>query len=204
MIYEMRTYELEIAQVPEFENRFAKKLPHRLEFSTLAGLWHTEIGTLNQVVHIWPYEDLNKRAEIRKKAVEAGSWPPDTSGVVLSMRSEVLIPAPFMKAPKEQNIGPLYELRAYTYPPGSMPRVLEAWGNSIAKREELSPLAGCWTSDIGDLNRLIHLWAYKSFEERINIRKQAVDTGIWPPKSGVLPLKQETKLLFAASCSPMQ
>ena len=65
MIYEIRTYDLTTRSVPEFEKRFGEKLPGRLEFSQLGGLWHTEVGPLHQVVHIWPYEDLNQREKIR-------------------------------------------------------------------------------------------------------------------------------------------
>jgi hypothetical protein len=95
-------------------------------------------------------------------------------------------------------------MRTYTYPSNAIPRVLEAWGKRIAEREKLSPLAGCWYSDIGGLNRFVHLWAYRSFEERQQVRDEARTKGIWPPDSGVLPIKQENKLLTPLSFSPMQ
>ena len=54
MIIEMRTYTLKPNSIPTFEERFAAALPHRLELSSLGAFWHSEIGTLNQVIHIWP------------------------------------------------------------------------------------------------------------------------------------------------------
>ena len=154
MIYELRTYNLPPRQVPEYEKLFAERLSDRLAFSQLAGFWHTEIGPLNQVVHIWPYEDLNQRSEVRQQAAAAGKWPPDTSHLTLSMQSEILVPAPFMTPMGKRDIGPLYEMRTYTYPAGTIPKVVDAWSKSIAEREKLSPLAGCWVSEIGGLNSL--------------------------------------------------
>ena len=204
MIYEMRTYDLKPRAIPEFERRTGEKMPARLAYSKLGGFWHTEVGPLNQVVHIWPYDDLNQRADLRARAVAGGEWPPDNSPFILNMRNEILLPAPFMRPLVERKMGPIYELRIYTYAPPAIPKVLEAWGQRIAEREKLSPLVGCWYSEIGALNRFIHLWAYPSFEERQRVRAEALAQGIWPPPSGEVPLRQENKILTPAAFSPLQ
>jgi hypothetical protein len=204
MIYEMRTYDLKPRSVPDFEKGFGEKLPGRLAYSILGGLWHTEVGPLNQVVHIWPYDDLNHRGDVRAKAVADGAWPPNTSQFVDNMQTEILTPAPFMTPLGDRKIGPIYELRIYTYGPGDVAKVFEAWDKAIAEREKYSPLAGCWTTEIGGLNKFIHLWAYKSLDERAQVREATRTSGVWPPPSGVSPLKQENKILIPAECSPMQ
>ena len=51
-IYEIRTYDVKPRSIPELEKRVADRLPGRLAYSGLGGFWHTEIGPLNQVVHI--------------------------------------------------------------------------------------------------------------------------------------------------------
>ena len=53
MIYEVRTYTLKPGSTAQFEENFGKALPHREKYSKLGGFWHTEIGPLNQVIHIW-------------------------------------------------------------------------------------------------------------------------------------------------------
>ena len=181
----------------------AESLPGRLKHSRLGGYWYTDVGPLNQVVHIWPYEDLNQRAEVRKKAI-SGTWPPDVSEFVVNMQSEIYLPAPFMAPMSERDIGPLYEMRTYTYPQGGIPGVLESWAHRIVGREKLSPLAGCWYSEIGSLNKFVHLWAYKSFEERARVRSEASASGMWPPPVEMLPIRQENKLMFPFNFSPMQ
>ena len=69
MIYELRTYTLKPGSVPEFEERFAKRQPLREKHSKLGGFWHTEFGPLNQVVHIWPYENLQHRQDVRYREI---------------------------------------------------------------------------------------------------------------------------------------
>ena len=94
---------------------------------------------------------------------------------------------------------PLYEMRLYTYPSEGMPQVLEAWGAAIPERVKFSPLAGCWYSEYGGVNNFIHIWAYKSFEERARIRAETREKGVWrPPKGSVRPITQESKLLLPA------
>ena len=142
MIYEFRTYDLKPRGVPEFERAFGEKLPGRVKYSPLGGLWHTEAGPLNQVLHVWPYEDAKHRAEVRAKAVAEGAWPPQfREPVILNMNSEILLPAPFMKPLSAQKIGPLYELRIYQYEPGAVPKVIDAWGKAIEERRSYAIIA---------------------------------------------------------------
>ena len=194
MIYEIRTYNLKLGQLNEYWDRFSEKLPARQALSKLGAHWYTEVGPLNQMVAVWPYESLEQRAEIRR-AAEAGPnpiWPPDTSDLIVSMVSEIFLPAPFMEPLGDRDIGPIYEMRLYTYPPEGMPQVLEAWDAAISERLKFSPLAGCWYSEYGGVNNFIHVWAYKSFEERARIRAETREQGVWPPKGSVRPITQES------------
>ncbi len=205
MIYEFRTYDLKPRTVPEFERAFGEKLPERLKYSPLGGLWHTEAGPLNQVLHVWPYESVAHRADIRAKAVAEGAWPPAfREPLTLNMNSEVLLPAPFTRPMSPRKVGPLYELRIYQYEAGAIPKVIDAWGKAIEEREKYSPLVGAWYSEVGNLNRWFHLWAYESFEHRMAVREETRAKGVWPPAGGVTPLKQENKIMMPAACSPMQ
>jgi len=62
MIFEIRTYTLKPGTVPQAEQAFADKIAERVKYSPLAGFWRSEVGTLNQIIHIWPYKDTNERA----------------------------------------------------------------------------------------------------------------------------------------------
>ncbi len=206
MIIEMRTYTLKPRAVPEFEKRFGEALPARAELSPLAAFWHTEVGVLNQVIHVWPYADLNERARIRAEAIARGVWPPKTAEFVLDMQSEIFLPAPFSPPLEPRELGGLYEIRSYTLAAGEIPKQIERWKPAIAARTKLSPLVGAWYSELGALNKWVHIWAYKDAGERQRIRAEAVAQGIWPPKGPpeTTLLRQESMLVVPAAFSPLR
>ena len=204
MIYEIRTYDLNPRSVPGFEKRFGEKLPGRMELSGFGGLWHTEVGPLNQVIHIWPYEDLNQREKVRAEAISSGRWPPDSAGAIVNMNSEIMHPAPFMEPMGERQIGPLYEYRTYWFPPGLIAEVLDIWAGWIGGMLKYLRNGGVWYSEFGGLNKIVHMWGYKRWEERTELRAQAAAAGIGGPPYKTLPIKQESKILIPAECSPMQ
>src|SRR5436853_6552173 len=84
-------------------------------------------------------------------------------------------PAPFMRALGSRDFGSgnVYEMRTYTYAAGDIPKVVDAWAKVIESRERLSPLAACWTSELGGLNTFVHTWGYKDLNERTRVREQS-------------------------------
>lgn len=205
MIIEMRTVQLKTHGLPEVLKRFGEALPARVGFSPLGGFFHTDVGVLNRIIHLWPYASLAEREHVRAAAEKAGGWPPKIGEFIEHMDSKILRPAPFSPALEPRQLGSVYEFRTYTYKPGSMPQVIARWGEAIGERVKLSPLAGAWYSELGPLNQWIHVWAYKDAGERQRIREEAVKRGIWPPKgSGDLLLSQESLLAIPASFSPLR
>jgi NIPSNAP protein len=204
MIYEVRTYQLKPGTVPECEKRFAEVLSHREKYSPLGAFWHTEIGPLNQILHVWPYENLQQRMERRSQAMKDPNWPPKIGEFIVSMESEIFTPAPFMDPLGKKQLGSVYEMRMYTYQPGSMPEVLSRWAAAIPQRIQLSPLAACWYSEIGELNKFVHVWAYKDLDERDRIRAESMKLPTWPPKTREFLVSQTNKVLIPAAFSPMQ
>jgi hypothetical protein len=206
MIIEMRTYQLKPASIVQFEERFGAALPKRLEFSPLAAFWHTEVGPLNQVIHVWPYDTFEQRVQVRAAASASPGWPPPTREFVVEQKSELFLPAPFSPPLEPRQLGGIYEIRMYTFAAGAIPGVIERWSEKIGERVKLSPLVGAWYSEIGALNKWVHIWAYKDANHRAQVRAEAVAKGIWPPGSaaaGVL-LKQENMLVVPASFSPLR
>ena len=67
MIYELRTYTLKQGTLPDVVKAAATvSLDIRKDdYGKLEGYWFTDIGPLNQVVHLWSYKDLNERARLR-------------------------------------------------------------------------------------------------------------------------------------------
>jgi hypothetical protein len=192
--------------MPEVVNRWAESIPHREEYSPLAAGMYTELGGLNKWVHIWPYKSLNERNKIRAEAGKSDHWPPKSDGAILDMQSEIFNPAPFMRplGSRDYGQGNIYEMRSYTYQPGTMPEVVNRWAESIPHREEYSPLAAGMFSELGGLNKWVHIWPYKSLNERNKIRAEASKSSHWPPKTREFLLRQENKILVPAAFSPMK
>jgi hypothetical protein len=208
MIYEVRTYTLKPGSVAEFESRFEQRHPYREKYSKLGAFWHTEMGPLNQVIHVWEYEDLNQREEAREAASQDRDLQrlPGGREFVVEQQSEAVIPAPFMHplGSRDYGTGNIYEMRTYTYEPGGIPEVLMAWEEAIPHREEYSPLAACWYTEFGGLNRFTHVWVYSDLNERARIRAESRQGTHWPPQASVRPVRQENKILMPAAFSPVK
>ena len=209
MLYEVRTYTLRPGTVAEFEERFAKRLPLREQHSKLGAFWHTEVGPLNQVIHVYPYDDLQQRTSVRAAlAQDAGRAAlPGGGDLIVAQEAEIMNPAPFMRAlgSRDYGTGNVYEMRTYTFAPGDISKVLDGWGKAIEAREKFSPLAACWTSELGGLNKFVHTWVYKDLNERARVREESRKPGgQWPPQTGVRPVRQANKLLIPAAFSPVR
>ncbi len=203
MIIEMRTYLLKPGTIPAFEERFAEGLQTRSKFSPLGAFWHSEVGTLNQVIHVWPYEDFKERERIGDEARKTGKWPPNVREFIITQENKILQPAPFSPPLGERRLGNIYEIRTYTYQPGTMPTVLERWAKLIDGRVKFSPLAACWYTSFGPLNQFIHIWPYRDAGERDRIRAEVMKSGQWPPQTREFLLKQENALVVPAPFSPL-
>ena len=84
MIIEMRTYTLKPGTLAEAEKRFGEALPIREKYSKLAAFFHSEIGPLNQIIHIFnpaPFcppltpRNIGPLFEIRQYTLVAGAIP---------------------------------------------------------------------------------------------------------------------------------
>lgn len=206
MIYEFRTSGLKPGSLPEVMKRFGEAYEHRKKYSELAAFWYTEIGPLNQIIHVWPYPDLAERDRIRAESLKDPNWPPQTREFMVTMESEIFIPFPFSPELKPAQMGPFFEMRSYfVKPAGGLASVQERWEKQLPKRTPLSPLAFVGYTDTGPLNKYVHIWPYESLEQRAHIRKTAVETGAWPPPGGAEVLvSQESKIMLAAPFSPLQ
>ncbi len=205
MIYEIRTYTLKPGTTAAFEQAFETSLASRLKHSELGAFWHTEAGPLNEVIHVWPYNDLQHRTEIRARAVQEPDWPPNVGEFLVSMDSQIFVPPAFSpKLGGGQKLGNVYEMRIYQYQPGSIPKVIERWGEALqGGRLDLSPIAACMSSEIGRLNVWIHIWPYADMNERERIRTESRTISTWPPQTREFLVSQQTKILAPASFSPM-
>ena len=212
MIYAVRTYDIKPKSLGEVEKRFGEAYEFRKTLSPLAAFWHTEIGPLNQIIHVWPYKDIAERDRIRAEAVASGNWPPKIGEFIVNMRSEIFIPFKFSPEIKPGKMGPYFEMRTYTFAPGELGKIQKVWEKALPERQKISPLVGIWYSELGGLNRFTHIWAYPSLDARNETREKASATGAWPPSAyakrenmpDALLVAQENKIVMPSAFSPLQ
>ena len=202
----MRTYSLRPGKVPQALQRIALGVQERMTLSPLGGLWYSGVGELHQLVHLWPYDSLAHREEVRGRFGQLQHWPAHTTEWMRASETKILKPAPFSPPLAAGRLGPLYEICTDTLHPGAADRVIEAWSPAIAARASLAPLVGAWQTVLGPMYQWIHIWAYESYEHRRQVRDEAARTGAWPPAADpdLLFVRQEAGLYHPADFSPLQ
>jgi NIPSNAP len=209
MIYEMRTYDLYPHVVPEFEATFGEAYAKRQRFSRLAAFWHTEVGPLNQVIHVWPYKDIEERNRIRAAAVADGSWPADNARFIMKMSSEIMVPLAIMPKIVPARVGPYFEICTEIYATGELPKIIKSWEKSISVRLQFGPVCAIWFSELGNLNKFQHIWPYQSLSHRQEVQDKLRSTGVWPIHGGNAKERtyrlelQESKIVMPSAFSPL-
>jgi hypothetical protein len=204
MFLEMRTYVLKPGMTNNFVEGFAAGLTARLQISKLLGLFCSEVGGLNRVTHVWPYQSFEDRERIGNEARKTGKWPPKTQEFIVTQENKIIQLAPFSPPLPEKKLGEIYEFRTYTYQPGTMPMVMERFGKVIPERTKISPLVFAGQTMIGPLNQFIHVWAYKDAGERERLRAEAAKkVAGWPPATREFMVAQENTIMTPAACAPL-
>ncbi len=94
-LYEIRTYTMLPGALQTVTERWAERIEGRQKFSPLAFCGSTELGALNQWIHVWAYKDAAERFSVRDKARESGAWPPATRGQFVRQENMLVVPAAF-------------------------------------------------------------------------------------------------------------
>ena len=101
----------------------------------------------------------------------------------------------------------IVEQRIYSLQIGAVPEYLKLYENEglAIQRSILGRMVGYYSTEIGALHQIIHMWAYRSLEERTERRARlAADEGwkIYVQKVRPLQISQENKILIPAPFSP--
>jgi hypothetical protein len=205
VIYEIRTYQLAPGSLAEVEKRFGEAYESRKKYSPITAFWHTEVGPLNEIIHVWGYNDLAERAKVRGEAAKDPNWPPKIREFVSKMSSEIVVPFGFVPKPLPGRMGPVFEIRYYTLKPGTLPDTAQGWEAKLPDRMKLSPVVLAGGVEFGTANGFVHIWAYPSMDQRMQIRDEARKKGVWPPPGGGdRLLSQQNKIVLPAAWSPLQ
>lgn len=211
MLHEFRTYTLLPGKVPAYL-KLAEEvaMPIRKdEAGVLVGWFSSEIGTLNQLVHIWQWQDLAERQRqrvlLRAKPGWVDVYNPQVDALVYRREVEIMNPARPVLPPATP--GNLYELRRYRSHPGKLTLWLDLFRAIMPVREKYSAMVGLWTSEIGEQNEAVHLWAYRDLKHRAEVRTSALADPAWLAfldKANPLLFHMTSTILTPARFSPLQ
>lgn len=101
----------------------------------------------------------------------------------------------------------IVEQRTYTLQIGAAPKYLKVYEAEglLVQREILGRMVGYFTTDIGPLHQIVHMWAYKDYAERSERRAKLLADPRWQayvPKIRDFQISQENKILIPAPFSP--
>jgi hypothetical protein len=100
MIVEERTYLAQVGKAKAWieyygEHGFPVQQRH---LGRCIGFFTSELGTLNQIVHLWAYDSLAHREQARAKMGQDPEWHAYLAGspqVLISQETRILTPTPF-------------------------------------------------------------------------------------------------------------
>ena len=211
MIYELRTYTLKQGSVPEVAKNSGTvgRDIRKDDYGKLEGYWVTEIGPLNQVMHLWSYKDLNERAQLRAELAKNPRWNSEYVPLIrpnlvrqdIRLLNAVRAPAAPTKTPN------VYELRCYRARPGAAKQWLDLFTGALPVREKYSKIVGLWTTEAGQPNEICHLWAYADLNARAAVRAESGKDPGWQAflksSTGLLDEMHST-IMLPATHSPLK
>jgi len=212
MIYELRTYTVKPGTIGDMVKAASTvSLDIRgNNFGKLEGYWFTEIGPLNQVMHMWSYSDLNERARLRGELAKNARWTSEYIPLIrpLLVRQDVRLMNAIKPPVAPAATGNVYELRNYRAKAlGPVRQWLEAFTGVLPAREKYSKIVGLWQTETGQPNEVCHIWAYPSLNARAEARAAATKDPVWGEFLGKGPAfleEMHSTIMLPASHSPLK
>jgi hypothetical protein len=166
--------------------------------------WFSDIGAVNRVMLIRKSADAAAELERRQAVLTAGN-PFGLGDIITAMAMDTYVSFDFIAPLRPGQFGPCYEVRSYVLKPGGLEPTIALWRKAVPGRTTVSPVLAAMTSVTGAVTRFLHIWPYKSFDERARLRDKAVADGVWPPPGGPGHLiSQQVDIYLPAPFSPMK
>jgi hypothetical protein len=211
MIYELRAYTLRTGKAPEAA-RNAGEIGRRIrgdDYGKLEGYWLTEIGPLNQVVHLWSYESLDERQRLRGALAENEAWRNEYLPLLRPhlVQQEVRLMHSILGPKAPERTGNVYELRCYQTEVGRAREWAKLISDYMPAREKYSKNVALWVVEAADPNEVCHIWAYDDLNARMAARGAAAQDPEWQEflaTSAPLLLRMQSTIMLPAAHSPLQ
>lgn len=172
--------------------------------AALLACWYSEIGAINRIMLIRKIADPAAAIEARIKVLKDRN-PLGIGEFITDMAMDTYVSFDFIEPLRPGIFGPCYEVRSYVLKPDGLAPTIELWRKAVPGRATVSPVLAAMTAATGAVTRFLHIWPYKSYDERARLRDKAVADGVWPPPGGPNHLlSQQADIYLPAAFSPMR
>jgi hypothetical protein len=212
MIYELRTYTVRpgtIGDMVKAASTVARDIRED-NYGKLEGYWMTEIGPLNQVMHLWSYDNYEERARLRGELAKVPRWNGEYIPLIrpLLVRQDIRLLNAVRPPVAPEAPGNIYEFRNYrAKAAGPVRQWLEAFTAVLPAREKYSRIVGLWQTEAGQPNEVCHLWAYRDLNARAEARGAAMKDPDWQAfltKGPPLLEEMHSTIMLPAPHSPLK
>ncbi|HLP70227.1 NIPSNAP family protein [Ciceribacter ferrooxidans] len=102
MFYEIRTYRLKNGAIPGYLEVVGEEgiEIQKKHLGNLVGYFFSEIGPINEIVHIWAYASLDDREARRARLAADPAWQaflPKIRDLIEVAENKIMKPAPFFR-----------------------------------------------------------------------------------------------------------
>jgi len=172
--------------------------------SGLLACWYCDIGSLNRVMIIRSIGDLAANLDERRKILSARN-PFGIGDLITEMTMDTFTALDCVQPMAPGEMGPHYEVRTYVFKTDGVTPTEQLWREWLPKRTKVSPILTAMISTSGTVARFMHIWPYKTLDERAKLRVKATADKVWPPPGGPEQfVKMQNDIFMPAPFSPLR
>lgn len=212
MIYELRMYTTKPGKMKHVVNAsatVAQKIRNGDTYGKLIGHWWSEIGKMNQYVHMWEYQNVEEMRRLRSELSSRDDWKkefvPLVGPYILSQEIRLLRSVSDLKTPSNSNN--FYELKIINLNIGKAGQWVAEFNNLVNEMENESLNIGVWQTELSNPNEIVSIWSHSSVERMQMFWEKLENNSSWKKfmdfqESSVK--EEQTIILKPSSCSPLQ
>ncbi len=169
MIYELRMYTTKSGKMKHVVNAsatVAQKIRNGDTYGKLVGHWWSQIGKMNQYVHMWEYSDVEEMRKLRAELASREDWKkefvPLVGPYILSQEIRLLRSVSNLKQSTGTNN--YYELKIINLNIGKAAMWVKEFNNIVNKIEKESINIGAWQTELSNPNEIVTIWSHSSLD----------------------------------------
>lgn len=177
----------------------------------LVGSWRQVVGDMDTYIHIWEYNGypgFHHTQNVIHRDPKYLEYLQTLRSCVRSRESNLMQEFSFWggtAAPRK--LGGIFELRSYDLIPGKLLEWEQYWRQGIECRRQVMEPVGAWFYQLGQLNRVCHLWQFADLEHRKLSREKSWELPGWAEtthETVKLVNNMESNILIPLDFSPLK